>query len=744
MEPPIAISSQGILSCGNTFIDTLATRPPADFCYVPADGTLQGVSPDLVSFSAFGTFRSVRTATLRSTEREASKQPGKAKAYESGDHAALYYKKSGSFFSILVVRCDTWAVQWGVKSFGHGHDIKELHALSAHTIVGHCGASGGGKRVFVANRFDTRLTKKQDNRLWRQFMARPREVELNKLAGDIVSLAPTSSTSFVVLTTVGSLSLVTVNTEVLAEGTDDGILTEKVLLSKAFRGTCPATGTVVLSSSQENDGEETKHAFVVWTKGQESVEVALLSGVLGANGAAKCKTHTITTGSEFRVSHAAFCGLTRLCLLLDGGTSAAAVQFAALDFAGDAVSVSDPVPLAYSPVASTFSAKRLTQTLVCSVDSKRGTVPGVDSLIQTTLPLAHGSYTRSALAKAVWRPLRDPRRHYVPHTAAEKSDASELFRDLQMLGDHGAVAGGASGGGAWIPLELFYCLANKESAGLREKCDVAVFSLKTAPFLHTRLVKQWHNAAGGLKQILQTHEGGGLAVQDPLTLAWHPRHLRRALRLMNQDELAETFRRAVSATQTWAYAEAATSAVDTALHIISLSRQLGVSLDPQGVETIAVLLRASRAMGHELVRSGSRMGLLLESTLQQRRMNRLLKRRTDTTASKAEEERENQARTLSVEKDFFGFPGEYQTARTLQTRYTANTWTQPLRDNVAHHKSVAAQAEAYMRETASLLAASSGQVSDHATTWAERGRRTHGDSILEHFESTLMAASVAK
>lgn len=730
MSSRIVISSKGVLSCGSNFVDTLSTQPPVTFQYVSKDSTGRPVSPDLTTFTTFGTARSVRTKQADNGKSNMKKRKP-AKEFQEGGHAALYYRQSNSFFSILVARCDSWAVHWAVGNFSANCEVVELHALNAHLVAGIC-VSGGSKRsLFVASRYDTPLAKREDNRLWRQFVAEPRIIE-SKFDGEIITMTPAGPSSFVVLTSTGALSLVTVDLEVLAKGGDnDASVSQKQLLAKAVSATPSASTKMVFRLADEDTVEEEKSTLAIFAAGQSFLVLAFFAGSLEESGV-RTAVKKIDVAAKSEVSGMQFCGSRFLSLFLSGSSSA--VQFVTLTPSSDTAifdtAVSEHVSLKYCPVACTFNSRKKTQSVICSASASGE--PTLTDLIQATLPLAGGPYAASAVARAVWRPVHDPYRHYDPRTAVEKSEASELFKDLQLLGEHGG-----SEGGLWVPLELFYCLARKENARAADRCDVAVFSVKTAPFLHTRLIKQWHNATNGLRQALQSGE----PVEHSLSFAWNPRHLRRALRLMNQDELSGTFHSAAATARTSAYAEVATSAIDAALQIVSLSRQLGAVLSPQDVETVAVLLRASRALGHESLRYGSRMGLLLESTLQQRRMNRLL-RQQDTPAATAtnenEEEAEGKGPTASLGAEFFGLPGELRTMRTLQTRYTASTWAQPLREGMAGHKATAAAAGRYMAEVAAELDLAS--VPRRATTWEETGRRSHGDAAFENFESTLLTS----
>ncbi|KPA78208.1 putative mitochondrial hypothetical protein [Leptomonas pyrrhocoris] len=718
----LSISKDGKLGCGSCFTSCQGNCVPGTINLFNGVGERAIVHPDHVAFSSFGVARSTRL--------------GAESVYNPGDHVAMVYNDANTSFSTVIVRCDTWAVQWGVERSACLADARVVHLvnLCANTVCGIATSKStttppGEQRVFIATRFDVPSTSRKANKEWRHFLAAPRIVVTGFENEGIVRVVAYDRNSFLLLTLKGSLALVRLNVDVLKskQKTDVGLFEARLVGSK-LRGVSAESRLVVYA----DDDADRAYAAIYSLGGSEVQLIQFSRNISESVDAPELAVVTeMTTGVP--VDTLAFAGPFHLCFCSNRAQQN--VQFCGLVPGAAALETMmfDPLTAPYEPLGVFYNdaderVVLLSSSLGCTTFAAASDVQKVSSIIETSLDFSAGPFGQDTLKTVSWSSVANPFRHHGPRTSrfAGKDSDQEDDGDVQVLEE--ATAHNA---GRWTPLTLCYALASNNTP---RGTDVAIFSVETAPFLHTRLIKQWHNATAGLKQVL-----GAVSTRSytAVALPWNPRHIRRALRLLSQGELSALLHGiavAISASERMsssvAYADATTAAVGMALHVITLARQMGAALQPDDVKTVATMLRACRECGHELLRYASRMELLMESCLQQKAMSRILRRRPASTQGG-----DYDTATQDLERNFYGISAELQTERTLHTRYTFNTWAQHLASHESSHRSAGAGALRFL----SLVKRGNESAGDRALSdWRRLGTAPHQDPVLDTFEQTLL------
>ncbi|CAJ1024996.1 hypothetical protein Q4I30_003714 [Leishmania utingensis] len=717
------VSNDGKLAWGSCFASCHGDHVPAAIKLVKKAGDGDKVDPDCVAFSSFDVVRSARLDI-------------KAR-YRAGDHVALAFNDPDSFFVAAVVRCDTWAVQWAVEKSACLTDasVTQLAVLCANTMCGVAIASSSASSssqmqyLFVASRFDVPTASRIENKEWRQFLAPPRSIETGLEEEGIASISAFNKNTLLVLTEKGSLALVHLDVR--------GLKTHPASTAAFYtvqRIQCKLTLASIESRIVVyNDEKECAYA-AVYSVAEKAMELVHFHQTTAetATRAGEVVVTVLKVATSIPVDGLRFAGpfhLVVTCLRTKEN-----MQFVSLIPGTGALEtmVFDPLTVPHVPIA-TFYSESTEEFVVISSSQGVAAFAGltneqkVASLIETTLTFSAGPFSQASLNKATWGLVSNPFRHYGPQTRrhAEEESGADEEEDLQLL--QGA---GARSTGRWTPVTLCYALATRRL--FLPAVQVAVFAVETAPFLHTRLIKQWHNATTGLKEILgatSTKLSGALA------LPWNPRHIRRALRLFSQDELSSLLHRVattIAASECVAspvlYPDATTTAVDIALHTITLARQMGATLKPEDVRIVAIILRAARESSHELLRYASRMELLMESHLQQRAMDRVLERRASACG-------EGDEVSQSLEGNFYGIAAELQTERILHTRYTSNAWAQHLGKCKAQYKM---EGESAMRLLAAAHNKSENTMERALSDWRQLGSTPHQDPLLNQFEQALL------
>ncbi|KPI89584.1 hypothetical protein ABL78_1352 [Leptomonas seymouri] len=526
----------------------------------------------------------------------------------------------------------------------------------------------------------------------------------------------------------GSLVLVHLNVNVLKskQQADESLFEVKVVRSK-LRGVSEKSRLVVYG-----DTDADPVYAVIYSQGGSEVQLVQFSGSRSEPVAASELAAVTEISTSIPVDTLAFAGPFHLCFCSNRAQKN--VQFCGLLPGSTALEamVFDPLTAPYEPVGVFYNDTDerivlLSSSLGCMRFAASSNVLRMRSIIATSLDFSAGPFGQNSLEAASWTSVANPYRHHGPQTSYFSEIDSDKMEgeDVQVLKNATAQSAGR-----WTPLTLCYALTTNSAP---RKTDVAVFSVETAPFLHTRLIKQWHNATAGLKKVIGTVS---TRFYSAVALPWNPRHIRRALRLLSQGELSALLHSiaiAISASEhlssSVTYADATTAAVDVALHVITLARQMGAVLQPRDVKAVTIILRACRECGHELLRYASRMELLMESCLQQKAMNRVLRRRTSST------EGGDDTTAQEFGKGFYGISAELQTERTLRTRYTSNTWAQHLATHEPAYRSAGAGALRFL----SLVKRGSEGTGDRALSdWRRLGTDPHQDPILDGFEQSLL------
>ncbi|KAG5505716.1 hypothetical protein JKF63_05051 [Porcisia hertigi] len=717
----ISLSNDGKVAIGSYFASCHGDHVPAVIKLVKNTGANKRVEPDCVAFSSFDVAHSARLNTKI--------------LYSAGGHVALAFDNCDSYFAAVVVRCDTWAVQWAVEKTGCLADasVTQLVTLCANTVCGVAvtsssrSSSSQAQRLFVASSFDVLTSSRKENKEWRQFLAPPRTIETGLEEEGIASLCALDRNTLLLLTRKGSLGLVHLDVRALkAEPTSAATFyTVERIQCKLSRASTRARIVAY------NDGEHASAA--IYSASQKAVELIHFHKTPGEATSRTGETvvTVVKVDTRIPVDDLRFVGAFHLAVSCIRAKEN--MEFIGLVPGADTLEtmVFDPLTLAHVPIATFYS--ELTEEFVVISSSQEAAAfavlsndQKVASLIETTLTFSDGPFSQDSVNKAVWRLVSNPFRHHGPQTRHRpEEEYSAEDDDLQVL--QGA---GAQSAGRWAPMTLCYALATLRPTS--PATQVAVFAVETAAFLHTRLIKQWHNATIGLKTTLGADS---TSLTGALALPWNPRHVRRALRLFSQDELSTVFHRVATTIaeservgSPVSYPDATTAAVDVALHVITLARQMGATLKPEDVRTVAIILRAAREGSHELLRYSSRMELLMESHLQQRALDRVLERRI---SARDEDDEVSQ----SLGENFYGIAAELQTERILHTRYTSNTWAQHLDRCKAQYE---AEASSALRLLAAAHNKSEKSMEYLLSDWRRIGSTPHQDPLLNKFEQALL------
>ncbi|CBZ26824.1 conserved hypothetical protein [Leishmania mexicana MHOM/GT/2001/U1103] len=718
-----AVSNDGKLAWGSCFASCHGGQVPAAIKLVKKAGDGDRVEPDCVAFSSFKVARSARLNIKTS--------------YSAGDHVVLAFNDSDSFFAATIVRCDTWSVQWAIEKGGclSCASVTQLAALCANTVCGVATASSSAsssspaQRLFVASRFDVPMSSRKANKEWRQFLAPPRSIETGLEEEGIASIGAFDKNTLLALTGKGSLALVRLDARALKEQP-----TSASAFYTVQRIQCKLTLASIRSRIVVYNDEKDHAYAAVYSVSEKAMELVYFHQTTEeiSSRAGKRPATVLKVATSIPIDDLRFAGSFHLAVSCSRIKEN--MQFVGLIPGADALEamVFDPLTVPYVPITTLYSEP--TEEFVVISSSQEvaafATLTNeqkVASLIGTTLKFSAGPFSQASLNRSAWGLISNPFRHYGPQTRrhTEEESGADEEEDLELL--QGA---GARSAGRWTPVTLCYGLATLRPSS--PTAQVAVFAVETAPFLHTRLIKQWHNATAGLKTILGAASAkmvGGLA------LPWNPRHVRRALRLFSQDELSSLLHRiatTIAASERVgspvSYPDATTTAVDIALHVITLARQMGATLKPEDVRIVAIILRAARESSHELLRYASCMELLMESHLQQRAMDRVMERRAS-----ARDEGDEVSRTL--EGNFYGIAAELQTERTLHTRYTSNAWAQHLGKCKAQYK---AEAESALRLLAAAHNKNEKTMECALSDWRQLGSTPHQDPLLNQFEQALL------
>ncbi|KAG5479403.1 hypothetical protein LSCM1_04663 [Leishmania martiniquensis] len=719
----VTVSNDGKLAWGSCFARCHGDHVPGTIKLLREASDEDRVEATCVAFSSFDVTRSA--------------QLGARTGHRAGGHVALGFNDPNLFLAVAVVRCDTWAVQWAIERTQCLTDatVTKLVALCANTVCGvattfsSADPSSQVQRLFFASRFAVPRLGRKENKEWRQFLTAPSSIETGLEEEGIASISAFDKNTLLVLTEKGSLALVRLDVRGLRAQT-----TSAGALYSVQRVQCKLTLASIRSRVVVyNDEKEHAHA-AVYSASEKAME---LVSFRQTTVAAPCRSgeETVTVlkvATQIPIDDLRFAGPFHLAVSCS--RTKANMQFVGLIPGAKALEtmVFDPLTLPHAPIATFYS--EATEEFVV-ISSSQGveafaaltSEQKVASLIKATLTFSAGPFSQASVDKAAWGLVSNPFRHYGPRTRRntdEESGADEE-EDLQVL--QGA---GTWSAGRWTPVTLCYALATLRTSS--PAAQVAVFAVETAPFLHTRLIKQWHNATTGLKMIL------GAASKGPsgtLALPWNPRHVRRALRLFSADELSLLLHRVsttIAASERVAspvlYPDATTTTVDIALHLITLARQMGVTLKPEDVKIVATILRAARESSHELLRYASRMELVMESHLQQMIMNRVLERR-------ASSHNEDDEALHSLEGNFYGIAAELQVDRMQSTRYTPNAWAQHLSKCKAQYK---AEAKSALRLLAEAHNKSEESLERVLSDWRQIGSTPNQDPLLNQLEQSLL------
>ncbi|RNF04843.1 hypothetical protein TraAM80_04975 [Trypanosoma rangeli] len=819
----VQLSPTGRVACGGSFLDMYGRRPPATIQAVHPTGAAQ--PPPLMSWSAFPT--SKKMSGRNAADADASANP-------AGEHVALVFphvadtSSHALFFSVGVFRCDTWALQWAVRAdaLGDGRRVCDVCCLSAHTVafIVEGGSTQRGRReLYVASKADVPRVAKRENRQWRSFLAGAHLVGTTFEGEGFCSLQALSATSCLLLTGAGRLIRVTVAFDPQVEVTSEEVFVDERLT--AARNS--SISSLVLSSAITTEtGGANCHA-AVFAAGSSTCYVMKLMDKNAAMTASRPQPISLPAGAT--VERAEFAGPHILSLTLSfNKRTTFALQIACLvpSQSSTASSSSSPSESPFNcipfeplrmaaqqvPLATMYCAEKETHVVLVR-RPHRGTDAGghhdtaTNSIVSSSesswwscleyaeLPLQEGPYPEEVFRNATWRSLPEPCSTALPTVApagALGSDDNDGDNEDDINNNDGshentaadfqrglALLTHSSSGGQWEPIRLHYALAaslsqqkatRENNSGGSSNVVVNVLAIETAPFVHTRLVKQWHNATRGLKYLLDgaNNTVGGLA---PFAVTWNPRHLRRALRLFSQEGLRLLFSHVAGALRVSTqpsevahlfYGTAVTAVTDVALHIITLARQVGALLSPEDVAVTALLLRASRATGHLIVNHTARGRLLLESVVRSRLANHVLgaEATNHRTAYSSGDPTANEE-VNAAEAEFLNAPAELRVERALRTKYAPNTWTQHLLWRHNEHSAVVREALRHLQAVAPLrqqdASRSDGEgegahllQSEEVTAapplvpdWMLRGQQAHANAAFTEYESALVHPAAA-
>ncbi|CAD2220971.1 hypothetical protein, conserved [Angomonas deanei] len=693
----LLVSEGGIVNIGTYFFNGFSRKPPCCFEKVEIEKNGAGWSSSLPLKTTFSNYSKVKVPSL-----------------------ALTYSEE-NFFSVAVVRCDTWAIQWVVQTenFLSGSSIESLALLGGDVV---CGTykKNKDKGFFIASRFDIARVDSRENRTSRSFVAKPHQMELAGVnVNALIALEPVSATSFVTLESNGVVRLhelspkpseenkyiqkSTVVTDALGKPNKDAALLTRITSSHTFVAVYTPEKVEFLSVENET----------LWEK-------------------PKCQKIPIQTEKDCKIVDVSFAGDFNLLLTLEktsGKKSAHFYQFhTILPVSNNAVELTamDKIAVPATPLRHAYNEMTNTSVVFCSTVplkelEKLSLDEKVASVVRAEFSLEQGPFTSQDVSSVSWKKMENSFTNYQP----TEEDMPE-----GMTGSDALHTGNR---GHWTPLQLYYVLENLRGTSTER----SFFSIKTSAATHTRLIKQWHNATVGVQKLLSDSSTAPLACVTP----WNPRHLRRALRLLSSSELTHLLRTVEECLQTskttpyashpsFTYQSVATAVVDLLLHIVTLSRQVGLVLEESQVATIVALLRASREAGHRLTRPIARIEAVLDSSLQQHALRSLF-----TQQSSLREEETLQ----ELEENFTGKAREMNWTRQLHTRYPANTWAQYLAQDSDTHLATAEAAAAYLKE-AQEFCRRTGRNEEilEVSTWETEGRQPCGDKALDAFERGLL------
>ncbi|CCW70289.1 unnamed protein product [Phytomonas sp. Hart1] len=717
MSHKISASQNGSFLCGSTFLGCITESMQCTFSYVHPN--TNGDSFDLVSpvYTAFSRHMSTRSSRGMNKKGTSINK----KDYKAGDHAALCYNNSGSFFSILILRCDTWSVQWAVASLQESMSICKIELLDAHLLCGLASTNSNVHRVFIASRLNCKYVSEKENRSLRHFLAQSQFIKLGVESENIITITAARANSIIILTELGSLCLVKIEFSFNVRELNWSI-TEKAIITDKLR--CVSKGTEMIFSTNGDC-----NTLVVYSQEISTLNIISFStNYENPNGTIS----QINIPENFQLRWVEFVGPYHFVMALEECSShTSAFQFVSFFTSADNTLEfvqHEVVPLKKVPVVSFYNAKTEEHVVVCANMANWSSIlkekMSIDLLIHNKFSFANGPYSKIETT-AVWKPF------YIGHDNYQ--DSLTLENATDNLNDALSLVA-PEDTNPTTSLRLFYPLLNSTESG---SCEVSVFSVETLPYLHNRLVKQFHNATQGLRHLLSTRH----PIMHPFLFSWNPRHLRRALRLLSQEQLgalfhdiAETMRHAASGSVLAAsnYGELSTAGCSIAMQIITLSKQIGVVLDNKDVEILSALFRSSREVSHDYLGYLSRMKLILESCTQQRRINNLLYTRQDVTKVPENQEVDSTPNEFSpVFNNSYSNPG-------LQTKYDMNSWANNLKIHMPQHIKVA---EAAMQHITDAYDFTSSRKDKILSDWEFLGREPNFDATFNRFESTLMGTA---
>lgn len=446
----------------------------------------------------------------------------------------------------------------------------------------------------------------------------------------------------------------------------------------------------------------------------------------------------------------------------------------------------------------------------------------------------HSTATATASPPPNWTPL-----------VSGEGESAEEDALTALLHRSGAAPSGGDGGGITLEYPLTHLLPS-ETGGWR--AEVTLTSITVPARVHTRLAKQCHNGVRGLLLIVREALRGSPALAKSgsewrgncyfsllVHQHWHPKYIRRVLKLLSTTQLGQLLRRvcewihhasslpvassliAAEARDTaenerrrtssccsssrddsgggggvW-YFKACSAATDLALHIISISRQRGLSLVPFltrssevkygcTLEPLLWVIRGGRALAHPLRQLLPRVQLMSESTRQHRLLQALKKKKTASASEGQENDDDEEERSLyalgavmdRLRTGRRGYRGATAALTTTGLKYTPNAWVTSLASRLPEISQVTGVAANYLQEleeeedgepttwgmreggtnhhpvstTAKdddddesggasaphLLPAAHHRLSE----WVKWGRRPHEDDVLRRFESLLV------
>ncbi|SCU67004.1 uncharacterized protein TEOVI_000866800 [Trypanosoma equiperdum] len=742
----LSLSASKRVAYHDLFMDLHGRRPSGRIRLV-SEAAPEASAAWATSWSAFASGGAQDAGMGRSKKRKLA-----------GEHVAVAFNRTKVqastelFFHVAVFRCDTWALQWVARasSADPAARVLDVCCLSANIVafLVECkDESETRAELCIATRFSIPSSENLSNVRWRSFISEARVVDTGFTAEGIRSIQALSATSLLVLTGSGRLVRATVSRMETMETTCEQVASLSVMIRRT-RGTHTTPALVVSRNCCGKGGAETKtkdrtYAAVLNDNGSKCYVLDLMAPC------ASRKLQHITFPKDTIAERVEFAGSYMLVVTLRLKESSSYVlQFTCLvpqDSPSEGSFTMTSFDLIHltarrTPLATMYDSEKETHIVVSqwqdtAEDSSTSEVVETEQWWRrmefAEVSLASGPYTTDVLRGATWLPLPEPFRSDVPALRTvvgsgvdgDDGEAAEVeyHQELSLLNKERVT-------GSWLPLYLHYALATPLSRmgdGVREVKTVlvTVFAIETAPFVHTRLAKQWHNAVQGLLFLLGVgwnvgeHRGKMKQIADGVpafAVPWNPGHMRRALRLFGQRALRRLFSSVAcalrhsaepSAAQQLFYGVATTSLTDVAMQIITLSRRVGAHLRAEDVETVVLLLRASRDLGHAIVNHTTRSQVLLECIVKGRMAGRVLggfDGRTKGDAGRgAEGDDEKNDEVKERRQESVGFlsgASEMRVERMLHNRYTTNDWSQQLLLKRSQHADVVAQARLYLND----------------------------------------------